>query len=205
MATNAPAFTAWLDDFLVAYYRRRPVNATFIGVHEYDDRLPDFSAHGVGDTVAEMQTLLRRLRELPQEPLTESEELDLRLAAGFLEIGLWEFGSDHFQRGNPSLYTGEANFGVIGLFLRPFAPIEQRVEAAIARLAAVPALLAQGSANVRAAPEAWTGRAIRECTGALAFLRGGIDLLIQDFGGEHGGAGPALRRAADEAAAAFGD
>ena len=30
-----------LDAFFSAYYRRRPVNATFTGVHDFDDRLPD--------------------------------------------------------------------------------------------------------------------------------------------------------------------
>ncbi len=43
METKAPAFNKWLDDFFHSYYRHRPVNATFIGVHDYDDRLPDFS------------------------------------------------------------------------------------------------------------------------------------------------------------------
>ena len=198
METRAPALTTWLDDFFGAYYRRRPVNATFIGVHEYDDRLPDLSAQGVGDTVAEMTTLLHRLRELPPEPLTAAEALDRRLAAGFLEIQCWEYTSDHFQRGNPSLYTGEAVFGIIALFLRPFAPIEQRVDAAIARMEALPVLLAQGRANVRQAPPAWTARAVRECGGALAFFRSGIDRLIH----EHGVEGERLRAAADTAVAA---
>jgi hypothetical protein len=53
METAAPAFAAWLDDLFAAYYRRRPVNATFIGVHDYDDRLPDLSASCVATKVAE--------------------------------------------------------------------------------------------------------------------------------------------------------
>src|SRR5438046_1819280 len=44
--TNAPAFNSWLDDFFASYYRHRPVNATFIGVHVHDARLPDFLAQG---------------------------------------------------------------------------------------------------------------------------------------------------------------
>ncbi len=55
---NTLADTGWLDRFFASYYARRPVNATFIGVHEWDDRLPDFSEHGAGDTLADMQNLL---------------------------------------------------------------------------------------------------------------------------------------------------
>ena len=201
MATNAPAFTAWLDDFFASYYRRRPVNATFIGVHEFDERLPDLSEQAVNDTVAEMETSLRLLRELPSEQLTGAEALDRRLAEGFLEIQCWESASDHFQRGNPSLYVGEAAFAVIGLFLRDYAPIGRRFDAAVARMEAIPTLLAQGRANVRRAPTAWTARAIRECGGAIAFLRGGIDRLIHD----HGIDGASARAAADAAVTSVAD
>jgi uncharacterized protein (DUF885 family) len=201
METKAPALTAWLNDFFTAYYRHRPVNATFIGVHEYDDRLPDYSEHGAGDTLAGIETLLQRLRRLPAEPLSEAEALDRKLAEGFLEIQRWEYTSGHFHRGNPSLYTGEAVFGVMSLFLTSFAPRTERIASAIARMEAVPALLAQGQANVRAAPPAWTERASRECTGAQAFLEDGVDRLIA----EEALADPAFRRAADRAVRAFAD
>ena len=141
MESGAPRFSAWLDEFLASYYRHRPVNATFIGVHEYDHRLPDFSTRGADECAAEMKTFLSRLRELPAEPLTEAQSMDRKLAEGFLEIQLWEFGSNHFNRGNPSLYTGEAIFGVLSLFRRAFAPLEQRLEAAIDRMNAVPSAI----------------------------------------------------------------
>jgi len=60
MTTNAPLFSAWMDQFFEAYYRNRPVNASFIGVHDYDHHLPDFSEHGAGDSLAEMEGLLQR-------------------------------------------------------------------------------------------------------------------------------------------------
>ena len=155
--TNAPAFSAWLDDFLAAYYRRRPVNATFIGVHDYDDRLPDLFRSGrcrgcrrVGNACTTLAAIAA------MSTCTTAEQLDRELAEGFLAIQQWEYASNHFQRGNPCVYTGEAIFGVIALFLREFAPLAQRVEAAISRMQAIPALLAQGQANVRQAPLAWT-------------------------------------------------
>ena len=36
-------FKAWLDRFFDSYYQSHPVNATFIGHHEHDHRLPEFS------------------------------------------------------------------------------------------------------------------------------------------------------------------
>lgn len=197
--TNAPALQAWLDDFFAAYYRRRPVNATFIGVHDYDRSLPDYSPDGVAATAAEIEALLQRYWALPDEPRSEAEALDGELAAGFLEIQQWELASQHFQAGNPCVYTGEAIFGLISLFLRDFAPIQERAAAAIARMWAVPGLLAQGRATLRSAPAAWIERAVRECDGGLAFLTTGIDQLIA----QHGLAPDELRRAASFAAEAL--
>jgi hypothetical protein len=195
----ASAFSHWLDTFFDIYYRRRPVNATFIGVHTYDHLLPACSPEGLTDSVNEMRALLQALRSLPEEPLSQAEAMDRRLAEGFLEIALWEAGSSHFEQGNPSYYTGEAIFGVLSLFLRPFAPLADRVESAISRLQAIPTLLGQAETNVRRAPAAWTARALRECRGALAFLASGLDLLLagQDLDESR------LRAAARVAAAAF--
>jgi hypothetical protein len=199
MATQSPAFTQWLDRFFASYYRHRPVNATFIGVHEYDGRLPDFSAAGVGDTLADMQDLLAGLEALPAEPLTRMERIDRELAQGFLRIQMWEYESSHFQRGNPCTYTGEAIFGIIALFLMAFAPLEQRVESAIQRMEQIPRFLRQARANLHQSPPAWTERAIRECRGALIFLSNGIELLAHDEAIHE----PRLSAAAGRAAAAF--
>jgi len=198
-----PAVAAWLDDFFAAYYRRRPVNATFIGVHEHDAALPDLSERAVEEALGEMEGLLRRLRALPSAhgALGSAQSVDRAVAEGFLEIQQWEYGSTHFHRGNPSFYTGEAIFGVLSCFLTRSAPLAERVASAIARMQAVPDLLAQAKANVRAAPGAWTERALRECAGAIAFLTGGVESL----GGDGFVGTPAFAEAARAAAAAFED
>lgn len=192
--TRAPALAAWLDDFLVSYYRHRPVSATFIGIHAHDERLTDLSEDGVGDALAEAESLVARLRTLPHEDASDTAVLDRTLARGSLQIQRWELGSDH-HRGNPSLYTGEAAFGVIGLLRRPFAALERRVEAARHRIDAIPALLEAAPPHVRGAPEAWLDRADGECQGLLALLGDGLDRFLADAGVS---AAP-LRAAADRA------
>ena len=201
MTSDAPAFDAWLDDFFRSYYAHRPVNASFIGEHEHDHRLPDLGENAVGDVVADMEDLSRRLGSLPPEVLTSAQSLDRRMAEGFLRIQRWEYRSEHHHRGNPSLYTGEAIFGIFSLFLTEYAPVAQRVDAARARLAAIPRLLEQGRTNVVAAHPEWTQRALRECRGALAFLGDGVHLLADEQGFDAG----LLRREADGAARAFAD
>jgi uncharacterized protein (DUF885 family) len=197
MATaQAPQLTAALDAFFAWFYRTFPVSATFIGVHEYDHQLPDFSPTGVADGSAKLRDQFRRL---PDEPLTDAERLDRIVAEGVLEVLGWEAGSQHFAAGNPCIYTGEAIFGVIVLLLRPFAPVDVRVEAATDRMMAIPAFLAQGRANVQRAPAPWIERAARECEGAIALFERGVDMFIK----QEGVRAPGFRRAASAAAEAF--
>ena len=68
---DAPA-TAALDRFFDAFYRRRPVSATFTGLHEHDERLPDWSADGLAGAADEMRALRRDLDaagRVPDEPI----------------------------------------------------------------------------------------------------------------------------------------
>lgn len=181
--TNA-AFQNWLDSFFESYYRNRPVNATFIGEHRWDGALPDWSAAGLAALRIEMQTLLRAGETFDATLLADAEQIDLRLALGFLRIQLWEIDSNHFQLGNPSLYLGEANFGVISLLLTEFAPLSERMDAAFSRMAQIPALLAACKTNVANPPAAWAQKALQECAGSRALFGGGLAIYLEDAGVE---------------------
>ena len=150
---------AALDRFFDHYYRARPVQATFTGVHDYDHQLPDWSPEGLEAQLAEMRELRGLLGAVggpKSPPLRTGEgradepgggpsgrptfpmEIDLALADAFLEVQIAEHESGLFVHRNPALWTGEAIFGIIALVTRPFAPLDMRLDAAIARLGAVP-------------------------------------------------------------------
>ena len=171
------AASALLDRFFEHYHRCCPVSATFLGEHGWDHRLPDYSETSVDEAKARIASLLTESSGLALDTLTPDDRHDLRLAQGALRIQQWELSGTHFHRGNPSLYTGEAAFGLISLFLTDYAPLKARVAAATERLEAVPRLLGQAQRNIAVAPPSWTERAIRECAGALALLEDGLPLL----------------------------
>jgi hypothetical protein len=197
--------TIKLDAFFESYYRLRPVNATFTGVHDDDDRLPDWSPDGLASALGEMRGLRAALdaAPAPNAGLDDVAERDRRLAASFLEVQIAEIESRHFQRGNPSLAAGEAVFGVIALMTRPFAPVAARAEAAIARLAALPVFLEGARLSIDAGvPDEWRARCVRECEGAARLLGGGIGRWVAVEGIDEPRAGRLLA-AAGRAGAAF--
>lgn len=159
-----------LDRFFAADYRRRPVTATFTGVHEFDGQLPDWSRAGLDAAVADMRATRTELREAgsvaDEDVRRFPDQVDLALADAHLEVQAHELQGSHFQRGNPSLWTGEAIFGVLSLVTRDFAPVGTRLAAAAERMQATPAFLAAARDTLERAPASWREKAIRECDAA---------------------------------------
>lgn len=180
MATST---AAWLDQFFAAYYRQRPVSATFIGMHELDDRLPDYSVAGVASALAETRALLEQVDSGEvAAPATQWEAIDRLLARNFLQTQVWELSDERVLLANPCLYTGEAVFGIVSLFLRNFKPLDERVESAVRRLTALPELMAQGRTNVTSSPAAWVEKAVNECDGGIKLLTDGVTVLRANYG-----------------------
>src|SRR2546422_1187843 len=93
-----------LGAFLESYYRLRPVNATFTGVHDHDHRLPDWSPEGIASAADEMRALAASLDEAAAgEPndLHDVRTRDRVLARSFCEVQIAEHESGHFQQRNP--------------------------------------------------------------------------------------------------------
>ncbi|MGY8777453.1 MAG: DUF885 family protein [Longimicrobiales bacterium] len=173
----------WMDAFFASYYSHRPVNSTCVGLCEHDHTLPDLSEAGVGDALSDARDLLSAS---PGGEVGGAREIDQRLARGYLRIQEWEFGSEHFQGGNPSFHTGEAIFGIISLFLTESGPLSERVAAATARMSAIPTFLDQARQCVQESPRSWTERAIRECDGAHALFTDGVEQLAHTMKGASG-------------------
>jgi hypothetical protein len=174
------SLSLWMDDFFRSYFQFRPVNATFVGVHKFDAKLPDYSEEGLEDFQGSMEGLIER-RERGLKTSNRIEEIDLELATNFLLIQLEELKGLHFQRGNPAIYSSEAIFGLISLCLREFGPRSEAISSMVARMKAIPALLEQGKSNVASAPRDWTSEAIRQCDGAIKFLESGVKILANDW------------------------
>jgi hypothetical protein len=170
-----------LDAFFESYYRLRPVNATFTGVHDYDDRLPDWSPDGLAAAADEMKALRRSLGPEPGDAaaLQDVATRDRALAISFLDVQIAEIDSLHFQRGNPSLALGEAVFGIVSLITRPFAPAADRARSVAARLDAWPAFLSGARQSIaHGVPAEWRAKCLRECDGADRLLGEGLPKWI---------------------------
>ncbi|MCC7052009.1 MAG: DUF885 family protein [Gemmatimonadaceae bacterium] len=129
--------------------------------------------------------------------------LDGELARANLDVRLAEHDSGYFHARNPALWTGEAIFGVVGLMIRDFAPLPERLPAIAARLRAIPAFLAALPAAITVpVPAPWLARAARECDAADGLFDRGLRAWLVQEGVGDDAAAPVLE-AATQARAAF--
>jgi hypothetical protein len=182
MTANERAFDAWLGRFFAHYYATRPVNATFIGVHDHDHALPDFSPAATARQLVEMRQLREELADILTVGLDTGRRHDALIADGYLELQIMEDALPQFHRGNPAVYTSEGIFAILSLFLRDADPLSERVEAAISRMRALPDFLAEARANVSSAPVAWTDHALREARASADYFDNGLPRLAADRG-----------------------
>ena len=183
--------SAVADAYLAHHFAFSPVDASFMGLPGYDNRLPNASAGAADAERCGLAGLKAVLGELPDSD-DVGARLDHRLAKA--QIAMSEAALDHLPRfANPAWYTGEAAFAVISLLLPSGRPSPR--DAVKARLGGIPDFLADGRARLAAAaaPHGQTQRAMREAAAAAAFLTGDIR-LHPDW--DDGWAEPAARAAA---------
>lgn len=159
-----------VDAYLAHRFRWRPVDATFMGAPGHDDRLPPVGPDLIAAERDENAALATRV--------AAAEGLhphDRSVLLSDLEVERANLSARPRQH-NPAWYTGEAAFGLISLLLPQSEP--WRREAIGARIAAIPAFLQAGAAELagRAVPAGWVARARAEAAALADFLRSDIAL-----------------------------
>jgi uncharacterized protein (DUF885 family) len=133
-------------DIVEADFRRlmanHPIYATYLGIHDSDDRLDDATRDAVVQELADSHATLRELVALDAAGLSESVRLERELAIHNIRRALFDAEVHRVweRRSTAMDQVGDALFSV---FARDFAPLGERLASITARLEAVPTLLDQ--------------------------------------------------------------
>jgi len=167
----ADSFTKFADDYYAAYFAWDPIQATYAGIHDYDDKLADLSAANITRRIAHIEKLKRRLMLLRDGKLTEVEAIDASTLEHAIRADLLELGTIRDWKRNPVIYLGKPAEGVDMLMKRSFAPPAERLRSIIGRLKASPALLMAMKANVENPPKEFVDLAIIVAKGSVSFFK----------------------------------
>ncbi|HYO71401.1 MAG TPA: DUF885 family protein, partial [Archangium sp.] len=128
-----------VDAHFAEQFRRFPQAATSKGLHTYDDQLAGFTAE---EQLAWAAFLKQELATLPQQVdrsrLSPLDQADYDIFESNLKARILDIEEVRGWERNPNTYLGIASSSVYALINRDFAPLEQRMRSAVARMARLP-------------------------------------------------------------------
>lgn len=142
------SFAALVDQYLAESEQRDPLFADSIGIHTYDDRLPDLSPDGQRATYAWETRWRARFAGVDESGLNPGERADRSALIDSIDTDLLEAKTTRPYATDPSIYTGAIGDAVYQLTSRQYAPLEQRLRAVANRLALVPDLVRAAEASL---------------------------------------------------------
>jgi hypothetical protein len=167
-------FAPFVDRYLDGFARRHPSIAAGNGLHDYDDRLDDFSAPAIAAEIATLKTAAAELAAFSDSSLTPDERVDKRILAGVIDGWLLEQETLENWKRNPMTYASALSDGVHNLMTMENEAAPVRMRRIIAKLAGVPAFLQAARTNIVNPPRIFAER-------GLGMMRGASTMLTTDL------------------------
>ncbi|HEX5750621.1 MAG TPA: DUF885 domain-containing protein [Archangium sp.] len=171
LSPDRKALRRIVDAHLEEQFRRFPQFATSKGLHTYDDQLAGFTAE---EQLSWAAFLKQELVTLPQQVdrsrLSPLDQADYDIFESNLKARILDIEEVRGWERNPNTYLSTASSSVYGLINRDFAPLEQRMRSAVARMARLPEVFAAGKAALKNPPRLWTEIALQQAAGTRSLL-----------------------------------
>ena len=149
-ATRTADSTEWtehLNQFEEGYFALNPTFAVQQGRHDYDGRLPDWSAAGIRAEVQWLNTQRTEAEAFDHNALSAAQRFERQYLLSNIDADLFWLEEAQEPFTNPSFYLGGLDPSVY--LTRPYASADKRLAAFIGYARAVPAATAQIRANLR--------------------------------------------------------
>ena len=174
-----------LREWAHAYYewnaRNDPVSASDEGLHTWDDRLRDYSPRAIAERRRYIQDLLDRVRALDTHTWAKDDQIDAILFRAELERPAFAARVLHPEETNPLVYVSECSNAIFSLLKKDYAPRSDRALAAISRLRAMPALLAEANKNLSRPVRLYAQLAIESARSMDPLFTGSLTSLTVDL------------------------
>jgi hypothetical protein len=196
----------FVGDYASYLYERHPTNATFDGVHTYDDLLEDLSRPAVDAQARELQGFARRLAAIDPNGLSEVERLEHPIIEANIRSRLFELETIRSWERNPQHYADILATSLAGQVLFDYAPIAERARRVLSKLRQVPRFVEHARDNIREAPGIFVKVSLETLRGTVRFVEqdlpqafGAVDdlHLLGDLADASQEAALALRQYAD--------
>jgi uncharacterized protein (DUF885 family) len=174
-----------------------PTFATFLGIHDHDHELGDFTREAQEEKHGHITSLLSELEAVT----VPEDDVDARIDVEALRASLRRQVFDHEELRThermPSGYVSTALSGCHSLIVGQFAPIEDRARSLLGRLRQVPGVLEAMKKNVTEPPGVFASIGAEVAKGGTAFMSAVVPDVAREV--------PSLAHDLEEAGRAAGE
>ncbi len=173
--TEDARLAAFFKDYLEREFRHRPLEATRLGDHRFDDLLDDLSAKARAATTERTRKALADLPEkISYKKLARGGQIDFEILEHHLKREIWLAENTRPFEDDPRVYNDYITDSVYLLLTQSTLPQAVNVKNSAARMAHIPKVIAAAKANLRNPPRLFVETAIRQNRGAIAFYEQGV-------------------------------
>jgi hypothetical protein len=146
-ASDSKSWDSYVNEFIEAYFGAHPDFAVRAGRHEFDGKLPDWSAEGLVREIKRLHTEKVRVAGFQDSALSERQRFEREYVGSVIDSDLFWLESAEWPMRCPQFYADAIDPDVY--VSREYAPIDQRLKAYTAYAKAVPTAIEQIRKNLR--------------------------------------------------------
>ncbi len=172
-ADGGPQTLTYLADqyFEQVYFKFAPSAGTSAGLHQYDVQMEDYSAANVRREIAALHEWEHKISALDPSVLDAEPAADRQILLNQIRASLLQLEVIRGWEKNPDNYSSGVTSSVFTIMERPYAPVNTRLRAAIAREKLMPQVFVDARANLKNPPKIYTEIALEQIDGLVSFFQ----------------------------------
>lgn len=170
--SNTPdsAFVKLSEEYLAGYFAWRPQLGTYLGLHQYDGKLKDYSKSSIETELARLKEYESKLVSFPKDSLSARMNYDYRILLSALRQEIFSIEDLAVYTKNPMTYAASLDLNIY--IQRNFAPLEARMKSIIEIEEQAPGIFAAARENLAdSLAKPYVETAILIARGGASFLR----------------------------------
>ena len=174
-------FGLWSDQYFEeVYFRFQPTLGTQNGLHQYDEKLEDYSAAGVQKQIAALHQWEKKISEIPADGLDAPVAADREILLNNIRTSLLSLETIRMWEKNPDNYSSGITASVFVVMSRNYAPVNTRLRAVVERERQMPQVFADARKNLKNPPKVYTEIALQQIEGIVSFFESDVPLAFED-------------------------
>jgi uncharacterized protein (DUF885 family) len=165
---------------LDATFRFQPTNATYLGIHTYDDKIEDYSRQGVAAELDADRKLRAQVSTIDPSTLSLDHQLDREQLLHSLDSRILTLDVVRPWAKDPDTYSSGITNTAYVMIKRSFAPPAERLKQLIAREKAMPAVFDAARQNLDDPPRVYVEIAIEQLDSNRDLFKDAVPVAFKD-------------------------